>query len=764
MVFISVRSNNLWWMAMPAVACFVVLTLPFGLGRVPALASLLVYSGLIGAQIMAIILTQSRGPWIGLAAGLVCFAVLLALRWRRRRLLRNALIVALPLAILLVVFNLPIAALKPARDLPYLGRLGTLTEVDSGTGKVRWLIWQGSLELITTRPDPGLQPDGLAWTRPFLGYGPDAMSLVVNKVYQPGLGGLEARNASPDRNHLNLLDHLVMTGIFGLATYLALVGVGLHQGWRTLRQASTPASQLIVVGLVSALVAHLVESQVGIVIVATWTYFWVYLAILGGAAVWVAGAQIEDQPGKVPFAPSNVPIHTPPGSSRRRDRRQATASPSPSPAVQVPSPKRWVWFLMFVALCWVISLVVSGGAPNDDVPVTMLTLFIVTVVGMMAGAVFLASQSQGSLAPAFWSGPFSAALPAIIGAFVLLGATNITLDGVSADVFYKRGTGAEQAGQFPSAIQYYQRALRLQPDQDWYYIFFGRALLGLAEQRPTPAPGAAPIRVTAAQILAMDTFRITGLGKLDALEAARVIFERARALNPLNPDHYANIGRLERYWAQTIDPSHIDAAVAAFEQAVTVSPRTPHLQNELARAYIIRGEIDKAEEVARNSLQLDPGFAATQALLGDIYLYQKRWDDALAAHGQALLLDPSILADQDAEKRILTYIDAGKLDQLMEVCQQAVEKNPRNAALRSTYAYVLTKAGRTQEALVQYQVNLSIAPNDWVAYRNVAVTYQILGRIPEAITATQSAIQYAPEAQRKPLQDFLAQLQSMRKP
>jgi tetratricopeptide (TPR) repeat protein len=184
----------------------------------------------------------------------------------------------------------------------------------------------------------------------------------------------------------------------------------------------------------------------------------------------------------------------------------------------------------------------------------------------------------------------------------------------------------------------------------------------------------------------------------------------------------------------------------------------------LARLYLIKADIPRALEVLQRSLQLDPGFAATYVLLSDLYAAEKRWDVALEAHSRAMQLDPGSLADAETERRINAYIEAGQIEPLASLVRQAVEASPKNPVLRSTFAHVLARQGRPREALAQYQANLSLSPRDWVAYRNIALSYQSLGMITEAITAAQSAIQYAPDAQRKALQDFLAQLQATRKP
>jgi len=185
------------------------------------------YLFVLMVQGLAIYWTQSRGPWLGLFLGLYLFVLLLfsALRPARHR-LWTGLWVSLGAAgvILLIAANtLPIFA--GLRDAPGVGRLTTLLESDSGTGRVRVLIWQGTAEMVQPH-EPLIFPDGsqdlINAIRPLVGYGPEAMWIAYNPFYPPELAHVEARNASPDRAHNETWDSLVITGLFGFLAYLAL--------------------------------------------------------------------------------------------------------------------------------------------------------------------------------------------------------------------------------------------------------------------------------------------------------------------------------------------------------------------------------------------------------------------------------------------------------------------------------------------------------------------------------------------------------------
>ncbi|MEW5957103.1 MAG: tetratricopeptide repeat protein [Chloroflexota bacterium] len=122
--------------------------------------------------------------------------------------------------------------LDPVRRLPILDRLSQVTGTESGTGKVRVLIWDAALELVVPHQPIGIPGDEMAGPdrfnsiRPLVGYGPESMFNAFALVYPPGLAHVEARGSSADRSHNETMDSLVITGGLGfVAFYFLMVSV-----------------------------------------------------------------------------------------------------------------------------------------------------------------------------------------------------------------------------------------------------------------------------------------------------------------------------------------------------------------------------------------------------------------------------------------------------------------------------------------------------------------------------------------------------------
>jgi tetratricopeptide (TPR) repeat protein len=225
------------------------------------------YIFILAVNALAIYFTFSRGPWLGLFAGIYIFILCALIVLRQQAEDRSALkplemaqalgfaIVSIPVGALpaygivaalkrgwrwlwlswvftaligagiLILFNIPNGPLERYRQIPGLSRIGQmLDEIEgkSGTGRVRVLIWGGVIQLMTPHA-PLEYPDGSLdrWNalRPFVGYGPEGLYVAFNPFYPPELAQLEARNATPDRSHNETFDALVNTGLIGLVVH-----------------------------------------------------------------------------------------------------------------------------------------------------------------------------------------------------------------------------------------------------------------------------------------------------------------------------------------------------------------------------------------------------------------------------------------------------------------------------------------------------------------------------------------------------------------
>ena len=222
------------------VSAYLIMTVPLAMGRiVQSLTAILkdndrlwaqiiratFYIFIFSVNIIAIVMSGSRGPFLGLFAGVAALVLFLTVYWRVRWVTWFLMSVAIIAGVFLVLLNIPNGPLESLRTTAWVGRFGHIFDTEERTSQVRILIWQGASELVLPH-DPLVKPDGSTDTfnflRPLIGYGPEGMYVAYNQFYPPELGRVEKRNASPDRSHNETWDSVVTTGVLGLAVYVWL--------------------------------------------------------------------------------------------------------------------------------------------------------------------------------------------------------------------------------------------------------------------------------------------------------------------------------------------------------------------------------------------------------------------------------------------------------------------------------------------------------------------------------------------------------------
>ncbi len=236
----------------------------FGLGTL-GLAALLTVLGILAFD-------GSLGVGIGGGVGVLVFGALWLYFVVERKGWRWLWIswgtVGLAVALVLVAINIPGPLHEIARANSSISRLARITEFETGTGKVRVLIWEGAIDLISLH-EPIEFPDGsrdrFNILRPLIGYGPESMYVAYNSFYPAELGHYESRTASPDRSHNETLDSLVITGILGFVIYLYTFGSVFYWGFRWLNLLTNKGQLLLYVGscVVLAVVFFVIGLQIG---------------------------------------------------------------------------------------------------------------------------------------------------------------------------------------------------------------------------------------------------------------------------------------------------------------------------------------------------------------------------------------------------------------------------------------------------------------------------------------------------------------------
>jgi tetratricopeptide (TPR) repeat protein len=270
------------------------------------------------------------------------------------------------------------------------------------------------------------------------------------------------------------------------------------------------------------------------------------------------------------------------------------------------------------------------------------------------------------------------------------------------------------------------------------------------------------------------------LNQSDALTAAQIVLLHARALNPLNTDHSANLARLHRRWAdlKASDPAarlqELEKAGEYYRQATGLSPNNAQLWNEWALVSLSMfgqaqqtGDTAKAETYladaqakADHSLELDRQYDQTYLLLAQLARSQGKVEEASQYYEKALEVNAgSVDAWGGAVEQLVqrqNYTEAETLSLAF------LQKNPNSLpVLRTLARNVYYPQGRLDEAIATMQQVLQLAPTDANHWDDLYVTSVLLaqsGRVDEALPLAQQALEAAPQEQKVNLQPLVDQL------
>jgi tetratricopeptide (TPR) repeat protein len=682
--------------------------------------------------LLTIFFTQSRGPWLGIGAGLFVFLSLLLWRaYQRARasengrtglwrgLLIGEVVLALVLGGFLVAFNLSDAPVfQQLRAVPYVRRMGTLLETDSGTGLVRRLIWTGdrpgtgAVALITSDP-----------LRAIIGWGPESMFVAYNRFYPPSLANIEARGASPDRSHEAYLDELVTKGLLGLISYLFVIISFFTLAWRLVRRVEDWRWEVLFIAAIAVVTAHSVEGLTGIPIVSTLMMLWVTMAVVVVAGALLGQYSLDATPAVVEPEPAAVPA--------------AGAAPAKGAAAAARGGNRRRQ-----------GAVARGAAQGRAVR----------------------GRARGS------SGSAALALYAIIGVLALAGAWFYNADNVYADMRFQQGQSLSDNPnsnfeQQLTGMSYYLEAVQMEPQQDFYYLSLGRSLMSIAETKRQAANGQVgqpKPNASVGDLLRMDADQAAQVvlqqQPLETLSYAEAVLERARQLNPMNKDHYANLARLNSFWYSRVaqDPKRLEQSLDWYKQAHDVAPQDVVILNEYASAAALMGNYqrsqgndaaaqpyyDQANRLLADSKSLDLQYNDTNLRIAEVLRLEGRDAEASEQYVKLIEANPHSLDSQVAQIADSLRDQPDQLRRVRDAYASAAAKKPDDAALYSFMGLISVRLGDLPQAADAFSHWTQLQPQSLDARRNYTLVLSETEQYPQAAVEAQNLLSIAQQQQR----------------
>jgi tetratricopeptide (TPR) repeat protein len=137
-----------------------------------------------------------------------------------------------------------------------------------------------------------------------------------------------------------------------------------------------------------------------------------------------------------------------------------------------------------------------------------------------------------------------------------------------------------------------------------------------------------------------------------------------------------------------------------------------------------------AAAVADSLVKLYPEDCEGIVFRGQLYEMDKNLDAAIAAYQQAAGVDTSCALA--AMYLGYAYSKAGEQEKAIAQMERYIRLAPDAADPRASYADLLLRVGRYDEALEQYRKSLELKQDYWYSFRQIGYVYETLGRLNDA--------------------------------
>jgi TolB-like protein/Flp pilus assembly protein TadD len=232
-----------------------------------------------------------------------------------------------------------------------------------------------------------------------------------------------------------------------------------------------------------------------------------------------------------------------------------------------------------------------------------------------------------------------------------------------------------------------------------------------------------------------------------SLEYARQMFNRAIEIDPEYARAYAGVAD-----SCSMLYMYFDAREFNIRQADIASQKALELDSELAEAHLARGiavslskRFDEAEGEFEKAMKLDPKLYEAPYFYGRARMSQGRFAEAARLLERAAALRPEdfqapyFLAAAHNSMGMIAERDVA-VRRAIRLMQARLELNPDDARACNLLAGALSIVGETAAALDYAARSLEIDPEDPMLLYNVACTYSNLGKLDDALSCLERAV------------------------
>jgi len=292
-------------------------------------------------------------------------------------------------------------------------------------------------------------------------------------------------------------------------------------------------------------------------------------------------------------------------------------------------------------------------------------------------------------------------------------------------------------GRTTDALHFTQQLVSSQRENQQALLLHARALIAQRDLQAAEAPLRTVITLNPQSAEAHAELGMLYGFRSDAARS-RAEYERALALDPGNLDALGGMTVLD------ITQRNPAAARARLQSAVAKSPDSTRLLMVAARSYMLLNDAAETERLLRHAVDLDPSMLGAYAMLGQLYISQKRTDAAITEFERLLAHNPRSVGAhtmlgmllgmqnkrEDAKKHYEQAIaineraavaannlawlyveDGGNLDLALQLAQSARNVLPDSPEVGDTLGWIYFKKGLTAQAITELKETVGQQPD-----------------------------------------------------
>ena len=189
--------------------------------------------------------------------------------------------------------------------------------------------------------------------------------------------------------------------------------------------------------------------------------------------------------------------------------------------------------------------------------------------------------------------------------------------------------------------------------------------------------------------------------------------------------------------------SRFDEARAAFEESLRLRPRSPEVEYALANLLARRGDTAGAELHYLAAIRERPVYVEARNNLANAYAAQGRLAEAATQLDQAVRIDPSHVEAHNNLARVLAM--QGKAAEAVSHARRAVKIKPDHAEARYNLARLLQETGATEASFEEFRALIALRPSMVEAHLEYGQALGDAGRLDAAIAEFQQVLRLRPD-------------------